>query len=117
MRELGFSQKWGKLNNNVFTTFRFPRKDRDWEVEEVVKIVFKPRSKQRQVLGVAKITNKEMRKIATAYEQYRPTEEEAIADGFTNLFEMNTWFNKTYGKRIFEEPINKLNLMWISRGE
>ena len=43
MRILCFSKKWGKLNKQwfspnllTFTTFRFPRRDRDWEVEEVV---------------------------------------------------------------------------------
>lgn len=60
MRILGFSQKWHKLNNGIlFTTFRFPRKDKDWEIEEVVQIVYKPRSKQREPLGIARIIRKE----------------------------------------------------------
>ncbi len=116
MRIMGFSQKWPKLKQSEFTTFRFSRRDkRDWEVGEVVQVYFKNRTPQREKLGEAEIVKKELRKIATAYEQYRPTEEEAIADGFANLFEMNTWFRKTYGKRIFEEGINKLTLRWISR--
>jgi len=56
MRILGFSKKWAKLNNKLlFTTFRFPRKDKDWEIEEVVQIVYKPRSKEREPLGIARI--------------------------------------------------------------
>ncbi len=94
MRIISFSKRWDKLQQPEFTTFRFPRKDRDWEEGEVIK--------------------KELRKIATAYEEYRPTETEAKADGFENLFEMNTYFRKSYGEeRIFREPINKLTLRWV----
>jgi len=51
MRILGVSKKWDKLKNEMlFTTFRFPRKDRDWAVEEVVQLVYKPRSKEREIL-------------------------------------------------------------------
>ena len=114
MRILGFSKKWDKLKQDTFTTFRFPRRDRDWEIGEQVRIVYKPRSKDREILGVAKIINKELRKIATAYEQYKPTEIEAQADGFDNLFQMNAWFRDTYGSRIFEEPMNKLTLMSLN---
>jgi len=114
MRIISFSKKWGKLNQPEFTTFRFPRKDRDWEVGETVQVYYKNRTPQRERLGIAKIVNKELRKIATAFEQYRPTEEEAVADGFKNLLEMNIYFRETYGQRIFEEPINKLTLMFQS---
>lgn len=121
MRIVSFSKKWGKLHLELpieerpeFTTFRFPRKDRDMEVGERVQVYFKNRTPQREKLGEAIIINKEMRKIATAYEPYRPTEEEAIADGFTSLFEMNVWFREVHGNRIFEEPVNKLTLKWIT---
>ena len=113
MRIISFSKEWDKLNQPEFTTFRFQRKDKDWYVGEIVQVYFKNRSPQREKLGEAKIISKEMRKIATAYEQYRPTEEEAKADGFDNLFEMNIWFRKIFRDRIFEEPINKLTLRWI----
>ena len=107
MRILSFSKRWQKLSNPVFTTFRFPRRDEDWQVGEMVQVYYKNRTPQRERLGEAKIINKELRKIATV------TEQEAIADGFANLFEMNTWFRKT--QRIFEEPINKLTLRWVEQ--
>jgi hypothetical protein len=113
MRIMSFSKKWDKLQQPEFTTFRFPRKDRDWEVGETIQVYYKNRTPQREKLGEAEIINKELRKIATAHAQYRPTEQEAIADGFTTLFEMNRYFGRTYGERIFEEPINKLTLKWI----
>ena len=110
MRILGFSKKWDKLKQNTFTTFRYPRGDKDWAIGEQVQIVFKPRSKDREVLGQAEIINKEIRKIGTAFEQYLPTEEEARADGFSSIIEMNKYFSDTYGRRIFQEPIHKLTL-------
>lgn len=112
MRIISFSERWHKLNNKEFTTFRFPRKDKDWVVGEQVQVFFKSRSPHREKLGIAKIIGKEMRKIATAHEKYRPTEAEAQADGFDNLFQMNAYFRDTYGSRIFEEPVNKLTLIW-----
>lgn len=114
MRILSFNKKWAKLQNSEFTTFRFSRKDRDWEVKEHVQIYLKNRTPQREKLGDAIIINKELRKIATALKQYRPTEQEAIADGFSSLIDMNTYFRKTYGSaRLFAEPINKLTLRWL----
>lgn len=35
---------WPKLRQDIFTTYRFPRKDWDWQTEEIVQVVFKPRS-------------------------------------------------------------------------
>lgn len=61
MRILGFSQQWPKLQANEFTTFRFARKDRDWEVGEMVQIVLHPRTKHLAHLGVAEIIAKEPR--------------------------------------------------------
>lgn len=69
MRILGFSRKdWiNYLNGNwkreeeIFTTFRFTRRDRDWEVGELVQIVIKPRTKGREPLGIAKIVSKKVR--------------------------------------------------------
>ena len=114
MRIISFNKKWGKLEQKEFTTFRFQRRDKDWEVNETVQVFYKSRSPQREKLGIAQITNKEMRKVATAFEQYRPTEAEAQADGFDDLFQMNVYFRETYGSRIFEEPINKLTLKWLA---
>jgi len=119
VRIISFSKRWDKLQQPEFTTFRFPRKDadrgRDWKLGERVQVYYKSRSPEREFLGEAEITNKELRKIGTAHEQCRPTEEEAIADGFPSLIGFNEYFRDTYGSRIFEEPINKLTLRW--RGE
>lgn len=103
MRILGFSKKWDKLNNIEFTTFRFPRKDRDWYEGEVVQIVYKPRSKEREKLGIARINFKEFVRIEDI------TEDEAIRDGFCNALEIWLWLKRPKGN----EPINKLTLRWI----
>jgi len=130
MRELGFSQKWNKLNSELFTTFRFPRKDKDWQVEEVVKIVYKPRSKQREVLGVARIIRKDMKDLTKRFNYYaggysQPntpdivTPSEAEDDGFTGMHgggdtkKMRQFFLDTYGYSKCKEPINKITLYWI----
>ena len=105
MRILGFSKKWAKLNDIEFTTFRFPRKDRDWAASETVQIVFKPRSKGREKLGIARINYKEFVKVRDI------SEDEAIKDGFLNAFEMWLWLKKPEGERL----INKLTLYWIER--
>ena len=114
MRIMSFAKKWGKLKQKEFTSFRFPRKDRDWQVGEVVQVFYKSHSPARVKLGIATIAKSELRKIATAHGEYRPTETEAQADGFDNLFQMNAYFRETYGSRIFEEPINKLTLEWVN---
>lgn len=116
MRIMGFQKRWDKLNEDVFITFRFPRKDKDWQLLEEVKIVVKPCKKGGgEYLGIARIIRKDIRKLGTAFEEFRPTEEEAIADGFDNLKEMNEWFSGMYGRRVFSEPINKLTLKWVRR--
>ncbi len=115
MRVLGFSQKWPKLKWDEFTTFRFSRKDsdkgRDWKVGEVVQIVYHPRSKDREMLGVAEIIRKEPRTLL-AGTFYFPSDDEAIADGFDDVIDMAYWFHKQYGDRIYKEPMNKLTLRW-----
>jgi hypothetical protein len=133
MRELGFSKKWGKLASEIlFTTFRFPRKDKDWQIEEVVKIVYKPRSKEREVMGVARIIRKEIKDLNKqfhynfgTYSQPNTsdtiTPNEAEDDGFTGMHgggdteKMRRFFIDTYGYSKCKEPINKLTLYWIER--
>ena len=112
MRILGFSKKWDKLGGKTFTTFRFKRKDRDWEVGEAVQIIYKPRSKEREKLGVAIITQRVRRDL------YRigALDEEIIKDGFKDKYEMGDWLDKTYGDRWIREPMNKLTLRWINEG-
>ncbi len=133
MRILGFSKKWGKLNKPIlFTTFRFPRKDRDWEVEEIVQVVYKPRSKEREPLGIARIIRKEPKDLNKRFQYftggYTPpntpdtiTPNEAEDDGFTGMHgggdteKMRKFFIDTYGYFKCKEPINKLTLYWIKR--
>ena len=126
MRVLGFSQRWPKLQQDVFTTFRYPRLDRDWYIGEHVQLVYKPRSKDREVLGEAVIWKKEVRELDRKYHAMRPdvsllTDEEAQADGFESLDDMFHWMEKTYGRLDFMPRMNKLTLsrtphrMWQSR--
>ena len=106
MRILGFSKKWVKLQKPVHTTFRFPRKDadrgRDWHEGEVVQEVYKPRSKEREVLQIAMIIKKQPKLLADI------THEEAVEDGFVNLYHMFEWLGHK-NKDLFK-PINKLTL-------
>jgi hypothetical protein len=124
MRILGFQKRWDKLRKSwEFITFRYPRRDKDWEVGEVVKVVVKPRSKNKEVLGVAKIIGKEARAMPLPNEQFDyyacpplVTEQEAIADGFKSRDDMCEWLTQTYGhddRWVFNEPMNKLTLRWI----
>lgn len=117
MRILGFEKKWPKLENDSFTTFRFPRRDKDWEVTELVLIVIKPRSKDREERGVARIVNKVPRRVFPPSSDYIATaslitEEEAIADGFPDVRAMQLWMWDRYKRRLFDEPMNKLTLVW-----
>lgn len=132
MRILGFSEKWPKLNlhkpideRDIFTTFRFPRKDRDWEVDELVQVVYKPRSKEREVLGIARIIRKYPKDIGNKFKYYGDndinviTPSEAIQDGFIamhgggDLDKMRKYFINTYGYlRCMKEPISRLILYW-----
>ena len=130
MRVLGFSQKWPKLEQDTFTTFRFQRKDKDWYVDEVVQVVYKPRSKEREVLGTAKIVGKEARYMAwggSGLTQPKVTNAEAIEDGFpdgynpfgtrkSGYFYMWEWLLDTYGgRRLLDEPMNKITLKWEAK--
>ena len=102
---------WAKLNNNdTFTTFRFPRRDQDWYVGEVVQIAYKPRSKDKKVLGIARIIAKETRDPRDI------SNTEAIEDGFTGLVSMLAWLRATHGaERLLLSIPNKLTLKWIEQ--
>ena len=115
MRILGFSVDWPKLRQQRFTTFRFSRRDRDWEKGEVVQVVLHPRSKGRQLLGTAEIVSKEPRMLVEPGWTLSISEEEAVADGFLNYADMLLWMGKQHGNRVFQEPINKLTLKWRGR--
>ena len=137
MRILGFSKKWPKFELNkpvgereLFSTYRFTRKDKDWEVEELAQIVYKPRSKEREILGIARIIRKQPKDLKKRWSYYPTprcpntpdmiTPYEAEQDGFTGMhgggdFEkMHRFFIDTYGySRCENEPINKLILYWL----
>jgi len=129
VRILGFSKKWQKLQQEEFTTFRLARRDRDWQVGEVAKIVVKPRSKGGgEKLGVAEIIGKEQRspsKLTPLDGIPVISDEEALADGFPGYtdryglwispyFMMWEWlFDAHDVKRLASEPINKLTLKWL----
>lgn len=117
MRILGFSEKWDKLNSIEFTTFRFPRKDKDWQVEELVQVVYKPRSKGGgEKLGEALIFNKDYKWVVLWYSGgWGITEEEAMADGFNDRYDMLHWLEKTYGVRHCYEKMNKLTLRYVDK--
>ncbi len=107
MRILGFSKKWDKLRKLQFTTFRLPRKDKDWVLGEIVRIIYKPRSKEREILGSAEIISKESRRL------YQLTHSEAVEDGFRGVLNMSEWLLEAHGKRLFDEGLNKLTLRWV----
>jgi hypothetical protein len=113
MRVLGFSKRWPKLQQELFTTCRFPRKDRDWTVSEVVQIVYHPRSKDREILAFAQIVDKEPKtllgKLPNSF-----TDKEAQEDGFNDWPDMENWLAKIYGKWR-PTDINKLTLKVVRR--
>lgn len=118
MRIISFCKKWDKLNQPEFTTFRFPRKDKDWYVGEIVQVYFKNRSPQREKLGVAEIISKEKRNIATNWgedeEAPMVSNEEAIADGFENWGAMLDGLLTMHPvARLAHKTMNKLTLTWI----
>lgn len=127
MRELSFSQLWPKLAKPRCTTFRFTRKDKDWYVGETVKVLYKARSpKDRSVLGVAVIVNKEPRWVVDRTKTWLTdemaitlhgnclivTNTEAQADGFKEHQDMAEWVTVTHRGRNYDEPMNKLTLAW-----
>lgn len=122
MRILGFSKKdWInhltgslKLGEDVFTTFRFTRRDRDWQVGELVQVVYKPRRKGGgEKLGIAEIIDKEQRWLLRGgITALLIAETEAKRDGFHSVGKMVHWVSHTYKARNFKESMNKLTLRW-----
>ncbi len=109
MRVMGFAVMWDKLQQDNFTTFRFARKDTDWQIGERVQVVYHPRSKDRKPLFVADIINVETR----SFDPTRApiiTNEEAMADGFPGLVAMWAWLTKSHGKFESSKVFNKISL-------
>lgn len=121
MRVLSFQQAWPKLNDTRFTTFRFARKGKDWKQGELVNIVVKSGEAPGVELGIAKISIKATFRAFPGDAPYVPflpqviTPAEAISDGFPTLRDMYDYFVDRYGKRLLEEPLNKLVLMYVQR--
>jgi hypothetical protein len=125
MRILGFSEKRDKLVQEIFTTFRFKRKDKDWAVGEIVKVVYHPRHKDHQFICIAEIVEKEQRAMAwhgdkTGVQKVSNTE--AIADGFEDTPDKLAYFHMwefmwgNYGgERLLSEPMNKLTLRLLAQ--
>jgi hypothetical protein len=107
---MGFSVKWHKLQQPIFTTFRLPRKDKDWSIGEQVQIVYHPRSKDREKLGEAIITNVEARSFDPAMAP-KITDDEAIADGFGGGAEaMRLWLENAHGHFSASTIFHKITL-------
>lgn len=119
MRILGFVKYWPKLNKNTFTTFRYPRRDKDWQVGEKVQVVIKPRTKDKVWLGVAEIIAKEKRNVSWKRMNgiRNLSFEEAVDDGFKSRTAMISWLYNLYGDRILQEPMHKLILIWKERSD
>ena len=128
MRILSFSERWHKLRNPIlFTTFRYPRRDRDWGVEEVVQVYFKARSPAREKLGTARIVRIETKDMGKRWShspsfKFPNTAEmiapwEAEEDGFPGPhgggdIRAMVSFIKDYSRGNI---VNKLTLHWIER--
>lgn len=89
------------LNNKIIRVF--PRNDKDWFVGEQVQVVLKPRSRNREKLGLAVIINKEVRCRAI-------DDNEAKADGFNDCREMEAFMVKAHGIAKTRQPMNKITL-------
>ena len=118
MRILGFQRKWEKLQKPEFTTFRFERRDKDWQLGEQVQIVYKPRHKDREILGIAVIVGKEFRSPDAELPKRNIisiSDEEAKEDGFMDYEDMWNWLLEVYGDedKLMFEPMNKLTLRKI----
>jgi len=119
MRIMGFSHRWPKLEDDEFTTFRFGRRDKDWQIGESVQVVTRPRSKGREVLGVAIVNHKEPRQMASCGSHVdgsieRVTDTEAVADGFEGYRAMWSYLVAIHGASALESrPMNKLTLRWV----
>jgi len=112
MRILGFQKKWAKLGELEFTTFRFPRADKDWWLGELVQVVVKPRSKQREPVCIAQIVS------ITPIDIRHISEVMAIKDGFASRAEMLSWLEKTYHNQyrwLWKNPMNRLTLRRTER--
>lgn len=108
---MNYNTHYPKLLYETFTTFRLPRKDRDWELGEVVRVVLKPRSKEREMLGEAEIIQKDTKEHYGLADN-RITEEEARVDGFLRDYELEHFLFYRPDRRDCRTA-NKLTLRWL----
>jgi hypothetical protein len=123
---------WTKLAKPEFTTFRFRRRDLDYQVGERLSIYYRPRRKGGGVeLGDAEVKKIEPRWVIDPLEEsilvdmVRDTEydetpivsdNEARLDGFSDRSDMIRFMRRSYpGSRRFVEPMNRLTLSWGSK--
>jgi hypothetical protein len=95
MRNMSFAKLWDKLKNPVFTTFRYPRKDRDWSAGERVSVFIKNRSPSRVFCGIAEIVRKDKRTLKAGSGPGLPaaaiSPKEAVEDGFQGIISMQNF--------------------------
>jgi len=112
MRILGFERHWPKLDEETFSTFRYPRRDTDWLIGERVQVVIKPRSKDRQPLLCAEIIQVKQVKMRHI------TDEMARRDGFKDRENMMKWLQRSYrhtANWLLQTPMNRLILREVYR--
>ncbi len=99
-----------------------------------MQIVYKPRSKDKEPLGIARIIRKQPKDLNKRFCYYPGmsaylkentpdviTPNEAEEDGFTGMHgggdteKMRQFFLDTYGYSKCKEPINKLTLYWMEQ--
>ena len=99
MRILSFTEMWDKLKQPEFTTFRYPRCDKDWYSGEIVQVFYKSRSPKRRRLGTAKIIGKERRELDPNFGHVAPviSQDEAEKDGFISRGDMVMFMQRQYG--------------------
>lgn len=113
MRIISFTEKWPKLQQDRFTTFRYPYWKKGWPVQ----LFYRSRSPHREKLGEGVIVKLERVVMEPgAYpEIYRLIYEgEAREDGFGSLALMVIWLKKTYGKK-YSPIIDKLTIKVTAR--
>ncbi len=116
MRIISFSKHWPKLQQSAFTTFRYPRGDKDWQVGERVQVYYRNRSPKREFLGIAVIVEKGKRELDSDFADIAPviTEKEARDDGFTSVGQMQAFMEHQYGLDYIS-LFNKLTLRWEAK--
>ena len=106
MRIMSFTKPWPKLTKPSFTTFRLQRRDKDYQLNERVKVVLHARTRHRMVMGSADIIGKE------EVDLNQITEVEAMEDGFDNAEQMIEWLRLAHGSRLGQVPLHKLTLTY-----